>query len=639
VSVLRLIRAPRSSPPGLAHPGAVPGSPLYTRHVALLEAAVGLWFLAIAGTKLDLMAGFGLLDALPIAFFGAVTLVMVGFAAAASQEGTSPNILGGYVVGLAVMLYGTTPLLYDVPRYPWTYKHLGVTELIASQGSVDRTLDVYNNWPGFLALGAWLSRATGLAPVHFAVWAELFFALAGIAALLFAIRAVTDNVAVTWTAVWLFLVTDWIGQNYYSPQSLGFLLSLIVLGLCLRCAPMTRESRTSLGRGLARSRRGLPAWLERIRRAEPAPRAEAILSPPAALCVGAACYAAIVVSHQLSPVLLILQVGALALLLRRVPVWVLGGMLALEVGWVALAYPFVERHFDLFAFSPGAVPHSGFSREQGLYGVGVVLQSRTVLMAGIVALAVVGAIRAYRSGSLRPAVVALACAPAIAVALQPYGGEGVLRAYLFCLPWICVLAALALLPDHGRRLCRRPAVFAGLLTCGLVFGALFLLAHYGTEQRNYLTADDVAVAAWFEGNAPAGASATLVLPVYPGLLTGNYAEFVGTEAGQALVDFPQFRGHQLGARDVPAIRRLLDSDHAAGRYVLLTPAQERVSRLYSVVPEGSFDSLRSALQIAPDFALVYRSGGGTVFKYLPNTRLVVRGGTLVRVPVSRGPRG
>jgi hypothetical protein len=638
VSVLRLSRAPRSSPPQLVHPVVQPGSPLFTRHVAVLEAAVGLWLFAIAGTKLDSMAGLGLLDALPIAFFGAVTLIIVGFAVAASQEGTSPTILGGYVVGLAVMLHGTTPLLYDVPRYPWTYKHIGVTEFIAAEGHVDRTLDVYQNWPGFLALGAWLSRATGLTPIHFAAWAQLFFALAGIAALLFALRAVTDNPAVTWTAVWLFLITDWIGQNYYSSQSLGFLLSLIVLGLCLRYAPVAREPRASLGRRLARPRRGPPAWLERIRRAGRPPRAEAVLSPRAALCVGAACYAAIVVSHQLSPILLILQVAALTLLLGRVPVWVLGGMIALEAGWVALAYPFVER-LDLLSFSPGAVPQSGFSRDDGLAGVTVVLHSRTALMAGIVGLAVVGAIRAHRSGSLRPAVLALACAPAVAVALQPYGGEGVLRAYLFGLPWICVLAALALLPVHGRRPGGRP-VLSGLLACGVVLGALFLLAYYGTEERNYLTTDDVAVASWFERNAPAGASATLVLPVHAGSLTRNYAEFGGPgEFARALIDFPQFRGHQLGAQDVPAIRRLLASDDAKGRYVLFTPVQERVSRLYSVLPEGSFDSLQRALENAPDFALVYRRGRGSVFKYMPGTRLVVQDGALVRVPVNPDPRG
>jgi hypothetical protein len=353
-----------------------------------------------------------------------------------------------------------------------------------------------------------------------------------------------------------------------------------------------------------------------------------------ALFAGAACYAAIVVSHQLTPVLLILQVGALALLLGRVPVWVVGGMIALEAGWLALAYPFVENHFDLFSFSPGAVPESGFSREHGLAGVAVVLQSRTALMAGIVGLAVIGAIRAHRSGWPQPAVLTLACAPAVAVAFQPYGGEGVLRAYLFGLPWICVLAALALLPHRDRR---RPAVRAlpRLLACGVVLGALCLLASFGSEQRNYLTRDDVAVDSWFERNAPVGASATRVLPVFPGSLTRDYAEFLGSaDRGRALIDFPQFRGHQLGALDLPAIRRLLDSDHVEARYVLLTPAQERVSRLYSVVPEGSFDSLRNALQIAPDFALVYRSGSGTVFKYVPNTGPVFRGGPPVREPVS-----
>ena len=156
-----------------------------------------------------------------------------------------PGLFAAYITGQVLMLHGTTAFLYDEPRFVWTYKHLGVVNSIVSTGHVDSTLDIYNNWPGFFALGAWLSESAGVGPITFAAWAQVFFSLAEVAVLLFALRGLAITERVRWTAAWLFVVADWISQNYFAPQALAFLLSLVVIALCLRCAPQRRRARES----------------------------------------------------------------------------------------------------------------------------------------------------------------------------------------------------------------------------------------------------------------------------------------------------------------------------------------------------------------------------------------------------------
>ncbi len=188
------------------------------------------WAMSLAGADLGRMAGIGLLDALPPAYFLGFALLLGGFVAAVSRPVVSPGLLSCVRTGAIVVLHGTTPLLYDQPRYAWTFTHLGVINLIAETGGVDRHVDIYNNWPGFFALNAWLSRVTGVAPATYAEWAQVFFNLANVAAVRFALRGVTGDERLLWTAAWLFVLGNWIGQDYLAPQAFAFVLAVVMWG-------------------------------------------------------------------------------------------------------------------------------------------------------------------------------------------------------------------------------------------------------------------------------------------------------------------------------------------------------------------------------------------------------------------------
>ena len=93
---------------------------------------------------------------------------------------------------------------------------------------------MYFNWPGFFPALATFIEATGLPPLQVAAWAPVaniaLWSL-GVAA---ALRALTRDKDAIVLPLWLFLIGNWIDQDYLSPQALGFLLHLAVLALVLR---------------------------------------------------------------------------------------------------------------------------------------------------------------------------------------------------------------------------------------------------------------------------------------------------------------------------------------------------------------------------------------------------------------------
>ncbi len=672
-------------------------------HAALIIVALLAWTESLLGAHLNRIGGLGLLQAMPATYFLACALLLVGFAIAASSDGLDPRVLGLYILALIVVLHATTAILYDEPRYAWVYKHLGVINLIASTGTADRTVDIYNNWPSFFAANAWLSKTSGVGPIEYAGWAQLFFNLVGAAAVRFALRGVTRDERLLWTATLFFLLGNWVGQDYLAPQAFGFVLSLVVIGLFLRCG---RRAADRWRRRSANGRRWLAPRLPDDE-LSPAP-----LGPRAALVGGGACVVAVVTSHQLSPVFLILSVGTLALFRRwvrypgplepplaevgstsrpsrsgrflthagpirvraagpggqralvavlgterasrrapapwlgRAPagrlgrplrrraahaagrrddrdlpgVGVVAAMLAVEVWWVALAWPFLHAHFGLIEPSPGKVP--GRSVGAALPGAAVSFYAPAAVMAAIVALALIGFARRLRGGKRDLVPACLIVAPLLGVALQSYGGEGPFRAYLFALPWLGLLAAFACARGSSP-IGEAHLSFRRLVAVTPVIGALLLPAYFGQELANRIPADDVAASTWYEQHAPPGSMRIDLAPNAPNRLTARYP-LVSLADPPSLLEQPGFAGHLLGAADVARLERLVRQQRRHPAYVVLSSAQEGYGRLNGLLPRGSVRSFVAALARSGAFTLVYRRATDWVFKYSPPIERRVR---------------
>ena len=585
-------------------------------HVAVITAAMAAWAVSILGADLSRMAGLGLLEALPATYFIGFALLLGGFVAAVTRTTPSPMVLGAYVLALVVVLHGTTPLLYDEPRYPWTFTHLGVIDFIAESGGVDRGLDVYNNWPGFFALGAWLTRATGVAPAAYAEWSQVFFNLANVAVLQFALRGVTGDKRVIWTATWLFLLGNWVGQDYLAPQAFAFVLGLVVLGLAVRVELRARPPRTRPGLWLAALTGRMRALLPHGRRVLE-PRPSSPLSPRGALALGGLCYLAVVVSHQLTPVVLLAAIAALAFVARRVPLWVPLAMAIVEVSWLVLAWPYLSEHYSLFDPDPtsSAAP-SGYHLGSGLPGLALAAYAARVEVLLLAALALLGVARRLRARRWDLAVATLLVGPLLIIGLNSYGGEGRYRLYLFALPWLCFFAAVACAPAASA-LSRR--VFGGwrLAAASAALGICVLFAYFGLELSNRVRSDDVDAAIWFERHAPRDSLLVGLTANFPRRLSARYAEVYARShpGAPALTDHAGYRGSRLRRRPLPRVEATIGAYGARHTYLILTSSQERFGRLYGLTPAGSVANLARALRKSRSLHLVYERGGASIFRY------------------------
>jgi hypothetical protein len=393
----------------------------------LLPASLLLWALGVSRTQATTVGPYGLPAALPAVFWMGIGLLLVSAAVELGHRHCSGRRMALHAVALTVMLYGTAPLVYPEGRYSWLYKTVGVVQYINAHGQLNQNIDIYQNWPGFFAFAAWFTKVAGVAsPLAYAKWAQLVFELAALPLLCLVYRALGLSIRQRWLAVLLYFGSNWIGQDYFSPQALGTVLSLGIMAIALHwlCADAPAQGRP----------------------AEPRARGKFLVMPCVAL---ASIYLVLTFSHELSPYMLIVQLGALAVFRQLRPRWLPALLLAIAVAYLAPHFNFVNSHYGLLnSFgdfignaSPPAFKAGSVSTAQRL-----IEHSQELLSLGMWGAALAGAWLRRRQGRTARTAFLLAFSPFSLLALLAYGQEGVLRVYLFSLPWTAALAALALVP-------------------------------------------------------------------------------------------------------------------------------------------------------------------------------------------------
>ena len=372
-------------------------------------------------------------------------------------------------------------------------------------------LDARFSWPGFFALAALIQTVAGLdTALWFVRWSPVVFGLATLvpAAVVIRVAAVDDRAR--WTALWLFCVANWVGQDYFSPQALNFFLYLVVVAVLLQFF------RPALARPVP--------VLSRIGSREVPVTPTTPRTRVALVLVIVGLFAASTMSHQLTPFALAAAAGALVVArrctLHTLPVLFVVGALA----WVSWgAEVFWVGHLSDITGGIGRVTGSLSSgvqhRLNGSSGHMMVLRLRMVATVLLWLVAAAGAWRSYRRTRAVPwPHVLLALAPFSLVALQSYGGEILLRVYLFALPFVALLAALAFFPgEQAERAtrARRDWAVPGAAALSLLVAVAFLVIRYGNERFESFTDDEVAAVDWVYDNAPAGSRVLALNPSLP----------------------------------------------------------------------------------------------------------------------------
>lgn len=535
--------------------------------VAVLGGALCL-FAALTHRHLE-PGLWGFLVQIGPVWYAGLALILIGLATARGGDQTG---LAVAVLVLALALTVTPALVYDGPRSQSANKHVELVQQIRASGVLESAVNAYNAWPGFFAGVAWLCDAAGVRdPMRLAIaWPTLLAVFRVIALRHLAGRVLTSPYQ-AWVAVALAVLADPIGADYFSPQSIGFVLGLLAFGLAL------------------------------------SPLKGRIVLLAATGCV-------LAVTHQLSPYI---TGGILVVLVafRQVrPWWTPATVLVPAIVWTLAHFSAVAAFVSLGGIGDATnfrPPRT--TAADDLERLPIVTVSVVALCAGIVLLGLVAAgVLLFRLRDER--AWAMAVCPAVGLVIiagNAYGNEGIFRAALFGIPWLAMLAAGAF------TVWRWPV----LLTFTAALTATFVTAAFSMDATNVSRPGDRAAFQYFLAQ-PRGSWMLILgagdLPSVPPTRERSHVS-IYRPILDPVADRP---AGETPAQAVPRLTTLLEvhanqqahwkTDHL---YALWSPVTSYYGWEYGLHTRDDFAALRDAFETAPGWSVAFRSGETVVFAY------------------------
>ncbi|MCX5412105.1 hypothetical protein [Streptomyces sp. NBC_00059] len=606
-------RPPGTTPGKAARrlPGA-PGPQSLLSWLPLLLAA-GLWTLSLPHIGFRSMGEYGLLDRLPLTYYLSLLVLTAGFLVSLRRAGTAPWWPALYCAGLLMALKGVPAVLYDSERYPWASKHDAVINHLLANGELrpgeglSGNMSAYDQWPGFFTLNAGLVRAFGAeSAAAYLNWAPIVLGLLMMPVLVLLYRTFSEDWRLVWTAVWIFQLANWVGQDYLAPQGLAFLLHLAVLTVVVRHFVRPGSA------GRLRSR----AYLDPAAASVPPPTGTrqravcVVVLAPLVLAVNAV--------HQLTPVMLCVTLLALCLTRRYRNPGLLAVAALLMLAWdLTMGRPLFMETLGTLRDSLGRLTQNSRAGYAGeLTGAGPELAGRASILMVLALAALAGTALLLRRRLVHSSLPLLlaSLAPVPLFAVNDYGGEMLFRVYLFALPGAAFFAAAALVPAAGglgahrvRPAVRRACAIA-LPVALIALTAGFMPSYYGKERMNYTPPAETALVTRTLDSAPEG---SLILAT-----TGSFP--------QALHRYDQLEHWFFAEQELPEnIEVLKDpAGYLSARlpagttaYVILTRTQDIYTAGEGLLPPGGFARLTRDLTASPLFRVVERTGHGVVLRY------------------------
>jgi hypothetical protein len=596
------------------------GMPLRVLRLALLPISLILWGIGVSRTNINSLDPYGLPGVLSPIFYAGLALLIVSAGIEFSRRLLSPIRLALHAVALVVILYGTAPLIYQEGRYAWLYKTIGVTQYVGVHGSLDRTIDIYQNWPGFFALAAWFNKVSGEgSPLDYPKWAQLAFELAAIPLLYTIYHSLFLPVWHRWLAIMLYAASNWIAQDYYSPQGMATLLTLGIMALVTRWMfVVTSERQQRDAAGSSRDRRGQGRPRDTMAR-------ELRRSGPFIIAL-AALFFVLTASHELSPFIVTVQIAALAITGLARPRWIALVALAIALGYLLPNFSYVNSHYGLTSslgsfFNNVQPPSTSSSGAAPIEGDKIIADCTRLLSGGIWLLAIVGAWRQRKSRRIVLALLLLTFTPILVLLGGAYGNEGLLRVYLFSLPWAVTLAAGALAPLRNQAKEVGYNAFRAMIPLTLAV-TLFFPSFFGNDQSNVMTPSEVHTTFAFFQSAKPGSLLTVIgnAPVSD---TADYNDFpVGTIFGDGGI----MPGNQA-IQEAPAYlaRTMEQYSGSQPAYIVMTPSMSQYNIEFGVTAPGNVTALLIALAKSPYWRLVASKDGTEIYQLSPVARTIPPG--------------
>jgi hypothetical protein len=519
----------------------------------------------------------GFLPKISLLWYAGLLLLLAAVVAAQRLNETYPMLA---VLSLVSALTLTPALAYGMPRSQAAAKHIDLVQQILSVHYLDRAAGIYQAYSGLFSGVGWVSSLahapdpTGLATcwpfvIQLLILVELRFLFG---------RLFRPGYRV-WIGITIVVLVNAIGADYFSPQSVGFVLALGVYAL-------------ALGR----------KWVG--------------LTEPVRIALLVFAGSALAVTHELSP--FIVGSALTVLVIFRVvrepylPLLILVPTLA----WALLNWPVV--HGFIYFSSLGQL--SNFAPPKtvatpGLSRLPIVGESSHALLAGLLILIVVAGIGFVRNVHRRPAWAFMLCAGMglVLIVANPYGNEGIFRAALFGIPWLAIVA-LTVLRDRPPRWMTVQFGIGSVVLLGT-----FLIAMFGLDNAGVMRpADMQAMAIYARVAAPNSDYLDLSYGDLPTnlLFPPHGYEFSFAQVvtpADTLRDGPE---PSAASRLATNYIRAADTVSSAPRnelYAFLSPASVAYAVDYGLETQAQADRWRHLLIASPEWHVIFHKDGTYLF--------------------------
>ena len=535
-----------------------------------------LWIAAAASLHDRSPATWGFLTHIsPLWFIGLMALV----AAIALARHKHEAFVATPMVMLVAALTVTPAVVYGEPRSQSAMKHVElVQQILSAPHHLHASSYIYYAYSGFFSAVAWLLRIADVGnPLPLATFWPAIVALGAVVTLRFLFSRLFHSSYRCWAGIGIAILADAVGQDYFSPQSVGYVLVICVYGLALAGRPLALPPRGRL-----------------------------------ALLVLAGC--ALAVLHELSPYIAGGSLLVLAIFNVARPRWAALTMLIPAALWAAINAHALKGFFSLSALgnlSNFAPPST--STVSGLSRTAAIAQSSDALALGLLILVIFALAGVARNRRERGAWAFMFAAGIglVFIAINPYGNEGIFRAALFGIPWLTLLALGSV--GHPSRATIGLAALLGVMV------ATFCVAQFAVDGFAVVRTGDVDVLHAFLARASPrayrvtfggnGDLPTTVSPVIHFLTWDPLADANARARGTPT------------ALDLLAVTRSYDdySKSLSGTtqrnlFVTWSPAAAEYAREYGLETPANAQGWLTLLEHTPLWKLVFASHGSYLFR-------------------------
>ena len=437
-----------------------------------------LWIYGLWNSNLTI-DNYGLISSYNIVFFFSLAVLTIAAALLWIDNTENSKLLLFIQFSLLVISLYLSPLFLEgLPRFRSTYQNYAYIDYILQNGVLNPNVVWYHNWPGFSIFFASFFQITGIDAPFFtmAIFPPVIIIIVALLILLLA-KYLTNvrSPQWLWCAAWVFAIANWTSQEYFSPQAIAYILLLCLLIMIIRSF-ITGDKR---------------------------------LSNKILIIIF---MAALTITHAATSFIALIMVAALYIIWpRRLPIMALLFLVAVGAWTIYGAISIMEQRlarYALEAFNMDAFIYATFnirfiasSQEHTFINYLRVLITFIFLLIAIAGFMAMP--KNTRISRQNMSIAVIGMTPVLFIPLFIYGGEFIIRVYLFMLIPIAIFTMQLL----NRRLLR--VLLIGLL---IFLIPLHMLTHYGNEVYEVVSYSEIQVTDFFYSATSDGVIYALIPP-------------------------------------------------------------------------------------------------------------------------------